>query len=429
MFSDAPPGWIVPANAAPGSGRLTLKIDRQQLPGDLVATVLLDEKENSDIAIQLFDHENRVVALDLFGNLVSVGKDFSTDTFVIPLRKYPSAEKIVVRQINGAVSLRGMVLYPVVTEGEPVPEALRKLAAVLRDPLSDENPLAKSLQQIAVKTKSQIDPILQSGAATETKASGPKYYDAATIIPAVVAQPVPEAGLAAHWSFDGAILTDSGPLKLPAHGRYGFSDGVRGGALRLDGAVRQSVTIEHSPALDLKDSLTVSAWIKYSSIAPNWGSEIAWYGDRQLGRDPWQLHLLPGGYLEFRSDRSVTGTPVFTVFDNEIQLSKTGAPQQNQHVGVIAPNLLSPNVWYFVAGSIEKSGQHSSIFRLYVNGQQVSQVRTDEVVDYDTNTMWMQIGSVDKGEWQNYSGLIDELRVYNRALSKDEITALYSEVR
>jgi len=41
--------------------------------------------------------------------------------------------------------------------------------------------------------------------------------------------------------------------------------------------------------------------------------------------------------------------------------------------------------------------------------------------------MWMTIGGVDKGTWQNFDGEIDEVRIYDRALTPAEIQALYNQ--
>ena len=104
-----------------------------------------------------------MVEVDVFGNLVDVGKEATTDTFIIPLRKYPTATSIVLRRISGDVKVYGMVLFPAVTQGEANVEALKKLAEVLGDPLSPENPLVKSLQNIAKKGNVVLDPIKPPG--------------------------------------------------------------------------------------------------------------------------------------------------------------------------------------------------------------------------------------------------------------------------
>ncbi len=440
VFADDPAAWNVAATAPKGNGRLEITIDRQRISADLVASILFDADNAADLAVQLFNDQGRVVVVDLFGNLVDVGKDLSTNTVVIPLRKYPTATKVVLRRIDGSVSVHGVVLYPVASEAEAVPEEMRKLAAALGDPLSPENPLSKGLKAIAKNAHDVIGPIVATiptpAVASTTsimdgKAASPtqRYYQGALIIPSLDT-PAPVNGLMANWNFDGAdAAADAGPLQLNGHGTYGVGKGVRGKALLLDSAKRQAVTIPHTPALDLKDNLTVSAWVKYTKLGANWGGQIVWYGDTHLGDDPWALHIRRDGQLEFRSDRTITGKPIFTVFDNEIRLSSSGKKVLDQHVSVVSPMLLQPETWYFVAGSMEKVSPQTRSMKLYVNGEAVAETLTNETVEYDTSKMWVEIGAVDAGTWQNFDGSIDEVRVYNRALTAAEVSALYGQVR
>ena len=440
-FLDEPKCWHVAASAKEGAGRLAIALDRKKINENLAATVLFDADDSADIAIQLFDAQGRAVVLDLFGNLVDVGRDATTNTFIIPLVKYPSAEKIVIRRIRGDVKVYGIVLYPVVTEGTPVKEALTELARVLGDPLSPENPLLKGLRQIAKSGSVAIDPAHPPTRKTELEKAAdakPRGKYAAARAPAagVKILPPPAVGLMGHWNFAGGTAADASGRNHHGVIRGGvqFVDGLRGRALKLRKnpsdtreASWDSVTMPPSPDLALADTLTVSAWIKYSTIAPNWGSQIVWFGDSQFGRDPYVLHLWTDGTLELRSDRSVTGRPVFTVFEDEIQLSPKGVPMMNQHVGVWSPDTLAPETWYFVAGTIEKVALRQTLLRLFVNGENVAEVKTPEIVNYPTDKMWMTIGAVDLGTWQNFDGLIEDVRVYNRPLTAAEIAALYRQ--
>ena len=195
VFLDEPKAWQVAATAAEGVGKLTLSIDRERMKSNLVATILFDGDEKADIAVQLLDAQNRVVVVDLFGNIVDVGNEIATDTFVIPLAKYPSAQKIVLRRISGKVSVHGIVLYPVVVEGIPVNEALQDLARVLGDPLSPDNPLVRSLQQVAKESGVSISPARSIASTTPSAMRVPAVpgkvepYAAATVIPAGAAAP------------------------------------------------------------------------------------------------------------------------------------------------------------------------------------------------------------------------------------------------
>ncbi len=438
-FTDGPNCWQVMAAVPEGQGRLEITLDRKQIGGSLVATVLFDAGEDADVAVQLFDAHGRVVVVDLYGNLVDVGAAAKTDTFILPLGKYPTAEKVVIRRISGALKVYGVVLYPVVNEGTPVKEELEKLARVLGDPLSPDNPLVKGLQQIAKRGDVAIHaPPVVTSTKTQPGTPAPREKYAAAIPPAagVKIMPPPSEGLVAHWSFNQGDAADASGRghhgKMQAGARIG--DGARGRVAQFhknpstDRSIPwDAVIVPASPALDLKDTMTLAAWIKFSSIAPTWGSQIIWHGDSEFGRDPWVLHVLPSGTLEFRSDRSVTGRPEFTVFENELYLAPSGKPMMNQHVGVESPQKLEREKWYFVAGTMEKTSARIRTLRLFVNGVAVSEVKTPETVNYETAQMWTTIGAVDKGTWQNFDGEIDDVRIYNRALSPAEIAVLYQQ--
>jgi hypothetical protein len=156
-FIDEPPCWHVENSQPLGRGRLVLSLDRQSMREDLAMAVLCEENENADMAVQLFDEENRVVALDLFSNIVAVGRDAKTDTFIIPLRKYPHATKILLRRIAGDIKVYGLVLYPVVSESETDLESGQKLALMLGDPLNPENPLCKRLKALARDSMAKVE--------------------------------------------------------------------------------------------------------------------------------------------------------------------------------------------------------------------------------------------------------------------------------
>ena len=140
--------------------------------------------------------------------------------------------KIVIRRIHGAVNVRGLVLFPVATEGQAVVTEMQKLAAVLGDPLSPENPLAKSRQNVARNAKVEIHPNVTSPApivrlsepSVPTPAPPPAVepappeggvYPAAVISATEPGLPAPVDGLAAYWNFDRAGAVDSERFQTP----------------------------------------------------------------------------------------------------------------------------------------------------------------------------------------------------------------------
>lgn len=149
VFTDHPGAWVVPETLPNGQGRLGLQLDRDALAEDLAMTLLYDDSEDADFAIQLLDEQGRVVVLDLFANIIEACEAAQTDTFVIPLEAYPEASQIVLHRISGPIAIYGVVLYPVVTE---VPATLahdQQLADLFGDMLHPAHPLLVEADRLA----------------------------------------------------------------------------------------------------------------------------------------------------------------------------------------------------------------------------------------------------------------------------------------
>lgn len=234
-----------------------------------------------------------------------------------------------------------------------------------------------------------------------------------------------DRNLVAHWTFDrddpGADRA-TGRHSLTISGRVETVEGVEGRAMRFFNREKSGMYSSPSEEFRFDDSITVSAWVKPATWK---SSQIVWFGDRRGGRDPWQLAILDSGQVRFRSDRSVTGDPPFTMLPEEIIVKPGDAPHLNQHVQADAPGVLPLNEWSFVAGRIRKTPSGECIITVFVNGTAVGEAKTTETVDYATDAMWITVGGIHDGNAQNFNGIIDEVRVYRGALSDDEIGELY----
>lgn len=74
--------------------------------------------------------------------------------------------------------------------------------------------------------------------------------------------------------------------------------------------------------------------------------------------------------------------------------------------------------WNYVACSFD-----GKVHKLYLNGKLVAQQNVDAMEICDTDPL--RIGSWWEGDPQFFDGILDEVRVYNRALSEQEIFNLY----
>ena len=201
-------------------------------------------------------------------------------------------------------------------------------------------------------------------------------------------------GLVGHWTFDegkGSIAHDvSGRDNHgTVMGAAKWNEGIIGAALELDG-IDDFVSIPNESQFDITGNLTVSAWIRVESFTKRWQA-ILTKGDRA-----WRLHRA--------GSRNSVG---FACSD----LSRNQTGDLFGHKGV------ADGRWHHVAGVLD--GTRMSI---YVDGAlDVSAASSPNVSVNDYSVL---IGANAQADERLFCGLIDDVRVYDRALSVDELGLL-----
>jgi chitodextrinase len=198
--------------------------------------------------------------------------------------------------------------------------------------------------------------------------------------------------LVAAYSFDeasGLTVTDlsannnqgtmtNGPVRVA---------GRTGSAVSFDG-LNDYILVPHSSSLSLSPALTLSAWVRKSSLV---GYDTIFAKGTSAGVFNYYLDtnnaellfgFVNGGYREFQT---------------------TGAT-------------LQPNTWYHLAATFDDA---ANTVRLYINGVQRAVFTT--TVSLLTNTQALYIGRSQAQSGEYWSGLLDDLRIYSRALSQAEI--------
>ncbi|MCB1066050.1 MAG: hypothetical protein KDN20_24420 [Verrucomicrobiae bacterium] len=131
-----------------------LLIDNPLLNSDLALTLSFSVEKECDFAIQIFDANNQVVAVDLFGNVAENSARVGTDTYIIPLSNYPSASRVAIRQVSGQLTLFGMLAFPVISELPADPEAEMTMLKLLGGELSESSRLYQALNELIPDTNS-----------------------------------------------------------------------------------------------------------------------------------------------------------------------------------------------------------------------------------------------------------------------------------
>jgi chitodextrinase len=233
--------------------------------------------------------------------------------------------------------------------------------------------------------------------ATDAVGNLSAYSSAATASTTSASIPV---GLVVGYGFDagtGSTVADSsgnadtGSL----NGASWTTSGKYGNALSFDG-LSSFVDLGNPTPLHSTGSMTWSAWVMATGDPRNDGQIIA-KSDSGSGLAGWQFKTSPD-----------TGVETFSV-----GVSADG----NSRVQRYSQTVRSLNTWYYVAGVYDASAQRLDI---YVNGALDNGMLNGTVPtsQFDPN-LNVTVGKRSGGYY--FQGVIDEVRVYNRALSASEI--------
>jgi hypothetical protein len=204
--------------------------------------------------------------------------------------------------------------------------------------------------------------------------------------------PPPATGLVAAYAFSegsGTTTSDrsgngntgmlSGPTWTPA--------GLAGGALAFDG-VNDRVNINSAASLTLTSGMTLEAWV-YPTVLSGWRTVT--------------MKETTGGlvYALYAHDNAPWPAAYIRVGGIEVEVTGVSA--------------LPLNAWTYLATTYD-----GLTLRLYVNGIEVGSRTVSGAIQTSTGRLRVG-GNAVWGEW--FAGRIDEVRIYNRALSSGEIQA------
>lgn len=216
--------------------------------------------------------------------------------------------------------------------------------------------------------------------------------------------------LVAHWKFDESSGTtasseiggytgglNNGPVWNP-------SGGKKGGALAFDG-VDDYVAVPSSAAFDSNG--TWMFWFKTNGI---WGTDGG--------------SITNGALLLSRSD-SASAMKGITILLNP----STGEPSAQIKGGTSTVCTvtsafvgLTDNTWHHVALAYAK--ENGATNTLYVNGNIAGSCTNSAAWSF--NNQDLRFGDTADTWWEEYQGLLDDVRIYNRVLTSTEVSTIYN---
>jgi hypothetical protein len=206
---------------------------------------------------------------------------------------------------------------------------------------------------------------------------------------------VPTNGLVGYWPFNGNANDESG---------NGNNGTVNGATLTSDrfgsnnscyNFQNNNISIPHNPSFGFQSTsgFTISMWCNSSDV-----TNIFHFMGKRADSSPyfnWQIAY--GGSVIGPSFGSGTGPGIYN--------------------GAFSSDLFLINNWYHIVGKFD-----NGVWSIYVNGI-LKATNNTAIVNPDSNTP-ITIGS--SGNFQGYYGKLDDVGIWSRALTNQEITNLYN---
>jgi hypothetical protein len=210
--------------------------------------------------------------------------------------------------------------------------------------------------------------------------------------------------LVGWWRGEDNALDSAGSDNGTIEGGVTFAPGQMGQAFQLNGT-DATIDVGNSPSLQVSSSdFTVGAWVNFAALA----------GDMSMVD---KISLATGS-----DTPNVDGWRLIKQADNHFWFGFGGGPGINgltpsAPTTVISQTTATTGQWYYVVGV-----KSASAFAVYVNG--VQETAKSLVPFVDSNSADLLLGS-NAREGSHLNGLLDEVMLFNRALSPSEIDAIY----
>ena len=209
----------------------------------------------------------------------------------------------------------------------------------------------------------------------------------------------------------GMWLFDEGEGDVAADSSGNGNDGRIVGAEWVDGKfgnalsfmLGQCVIVPASPSLDLTDEMTVTLWIN-QAISEGCSRDkmiSKLLDDNQLvaPRHVWSIGVRPGSH----------------------KVGWKATTNSADDLGIDSASTIELNKWYHIAGTY-KSGD----MKVYVDG--VLEAETKDITGkYPVTNGDIWIGKYWGGGCDDFDGIIDEVGIFNKVLSKDDINLIMEQ--
>ena len=219
-------------------------------------------------------------------------------------------------------------------------------------------------------------------------------------------------GLVVYFTFDNVkdkrILDESGNgLDAEVIENTKFVKGKYGNAIRITSETEDCVNIPSADPLEIDEEITMMAWVYHE----DWkGGSSQWFDKGSRGRIPHSVY----GMAVFH-EKDLGGGGWFKDSSGIGMVLGTGEVQQLQMV----ENTMKDEKWHHIVGIVGDNG-----VKIYLDGESILQVVNKNVNFKGINDEDLRIGCVkSKPQFAFEDGSIDEVAIWSRTLSEDEVRA------
>jgi hypothetical protein len=225
------------------------------------------------------------------------------------------------------------------------------------------------------------------------------------LLPLYVPSVLAEANLVAAWSFDEGSGNVAKNITSNEHAGEvkdaKWVDGKFGSALEFKGAEPSQVEVPGSPALNLTEAVTLEAWIKAKSVAGFCGLVQKWNDDGGVNKRQYLLANYNGTLRMYVSYAGI------------------------DYPGVGSKNKIPADEWTHIAGSYD-----GKKLRVYINGKLEGEgcdeagqtLQSGKEIFTSDTPFW--IGGYAPGMKRWFNGVVDEVMLWDAALTEEEISAI-----
>ena len=209
----------------------------------------------------------------------------------------------------------------------------------------------------------------------------------------------PGDGMVSWWQGQGDATDFMGVNNGTLTNGATFDTGKVGQAFKLDASQDQYVSIPDSPSLRVK-TLTIEGWVCFYSIPssnPTYGSADA---------DSYVLWYTNGALNGNVNDTVGSGPVISHPFSPSFNTTANHDP--------------ASDIWYHVAYTFD-----GHVHKLFFNGQEVESAANTTVIAYDSHPARIGADFSHEADAYPFDGKIDDVALYDHALTPVEIKAIY----